>query len=93
MFAADSIDSLSLELNPLEANIHLLQHILAGNHTLPLNIWPQMLSETVGQDYDPSTLYPSCLQNFYHMHGTVKFAVRLGCGLAPVGHSCISWCT
>lgn len=51
--AAGSIYSLNLELNPLDANIHFFQNILAGNHTLPLNIWPQMLSETVGKDYDP----------------------------------------
>lgn len=83
--AAGSIYSLNLELNPLDADIHLFQNILAGNHTLPLNIWPQMLSGTVGQDNDPSTLYPSCLQIFYHMQGTIKFAVKVRMRPGPSG--------
>lgn len=47
VFAAGSLYSLNLDLNPLDTNSHPFQNILAGKHTLLLNIWPQILSETV----------------------------------------------
>lgn len=72
---------------------HPFQGIFTDTHTLLHSIWPQMLSETCGQD--------SMIPESYILHASKiatmwiilsGSAASSGCSLTPLEHTCVKFC-